>query len=151
MPRTATGCVLFTCSTCIYIVNSPFTSREDMFENLGETIVLALQMFTSGCLPWLKGVACLKLPIVTEQSTCVVRQEWVPANLLYRDGSGSDWKKTFSVLQQLEVMTNVTSLKSNQINSFTVKAHVLNVRAFLIELQFKSVGFWLSQIEWVFL
>ena len=34
-------------------------SRDDYFENLGETNVLACKMFTSGCRPWLKNVACL--------------------------------------------------------------------------------------------
>jgi len=30
-----------------------------MWENLGEINVLACKMFTSGCRPWLKNVACL--------------------------------------------------------------------------------------------
>ena len=43
----------------IYIFKSLCTSRDDYFENLGETNVLACKMFTSGCHPWLKDVACL--------------------------------------------------------------------------------------------
>ena len=43
----------------IYIVKSLFTSRDHQLENLGENIVLACEMFTSGCRPWLKNSACL--------------------------------------------------------------------------------------------
>ena len=43
----------------IYIVEYLFTSRDDYFENLRNTTVLAYEMFTSGCRPWLKNVACL--------------------------------------------------------------------------------------------
>ena len=43
----------------IYIFKSLCASRDDYFENLGETNVLACKMFTSGCRPWLKNVACL--------------------------------------------------------------------------------------------
>jgi len=43
----------------IYIFKSLCTSRDDYFENLGETNVLACKMFTSGCRPWLKNLACL--------------------------------------------------------------------------------------------
>ena len=43
----------------IYIVKYLFTSRDDYFENLRNTTVLAYEMFTSGCRPWLKNVACL--------------------------------------------------------------------------------------------
>ena len=55
-------------------------------------------------------------------------------------------KKPLSVLQflntQLDVMTNVylTQIKSNQL-IYGRGIHVLNVRPFLIELQFGSVGF----------
>ena len=40
----------------IYIVKSLFTSRDDYLENLGETTVLACEMFTSGWGPWLNNV-----------------------------------------------------------------------------------------------
>ena len=143
MPRTATGSVWFTCSTCIYIVNSPFASREDMFENLGAHCPGVRNVHFR--LPsWLKGVTCLKLPIVTEQRDFVRKNGYQP---ILSTGVKVDQTKNkpLSVLQflntQLDVMTNATSLKSNQINSFTVEAHVLNVRPFLIELQFGSVGF----------
>ena len=43
----------------IYIFKSLCASRDDYFENLGETNVLARKMFTSGWRPWLKNVACL--------------------------------------------------------------------------------------------
>ena len=43
----------------IYIFKSLCASRDDYFENLGETNVLACKMFTSGCRSWLKNVACL--------------------------------------------------------------------------------------------
>ena len=43
----------------IYIFKHLFTSRDDYFENLRETTVLACEMFTSSCRPWLKNVACL--------------------------------------------------------------------------------------------
>ena len=43
----------------IYIVKYLFTSRDDYFENLRNTPVLACEVFTSGCRPWLKNVACL--------------------------------------------------------------------------------------------
>ena len=43
----------------IYIFKFLCASRDDYFENLGETFVLACKMFTSGCRPWLKNVACL--------------------------------------------------------------------------------------------
>ena len=37
----------------IYIFKFLCASRDDYFENLGETYVLACKMFTSGCRPWL--------------------------------------------------------------------------------------------------
>ena len=43
----------------IYIFKSLCATRDDNFENLGETNVLACKMFTSGYRPWLKNVACL--------------------------------------------------------------------------------------------
>ena len=43
----------------IYIFKFLCASRDDYFENLGETFVLACKVFTSGCRPWLKNVACL--------------------------------------------------------------------------------------------
>ena len=43
----------------IYIVKYLFISRDDYFENLRNTTVLAYEMFTCGCRPWLKNVACL--------------------------------------------------------------------------------------------
>ena len=43
----------------IYILKSLFSSRDDLLENLAETTVLACEMFTSGCRPWLKNLACL--------------------------------------------------------------------------------------------
>ena len=43
----------------IYIVKFLFTSRDHSFENMVDTTVLACEMFTSGCRPWLKNVACL--------------------------------------------------------------------------------------------
>ena len=43
----------------IYIVKHLFTNRDNCFENLRETTVQACEMFTSGCRPWLKNVACL--------------------------------------------------------------------------------------------
>ena len=43
----------------IYISKSLCASRDDYFENLGETFVLACKMFASGCRPWLTNVACL--------------------------------------------------------------------------------------------
>ena len=42
-----------------YIFKSLCASRDDYFENLGETNVLARKMFTSGCRPWLQNVTCL--------------------------------------------------------------------------------------------
>ena len=42
-----------------YIVKYLFTSRHDYFQNLRETTVLACEMFTSACRPWLENVACL--------------------------------------------------------------------------------------------
>ena len=102
-----------------------------MFENLGAHR------------PCVRNVH-FRLPSMAQRHSALKAPYSPIANLLYRDGSGSDLKKTFSVLQflntQLEIMTNVASLKSNQINSFSVEAHVLNVRAFMIELQFRSVG-----------
>ena len=52
---------LFTLSSHhhIYIVQFLFTSRDHLFENVGKTTVLVGEMFTSGCRPWLKNVACL--------------------------------------------------------------------------------------------
>ena len=44
-------------------------SRDDYFENLGETNVLACKMFTSGCRPWLKNVACLS-SLMPESGYC---------------------------------------------------------------------------------
>ena len=49
----------------IYIFKYLFTSRDDYFENLRETTVLACEMFTSGCRPWLKNVACLSSLLLT--------------------------------------------------------------------------------------
>ena len=43
----------------IRIFKSLCASRDNCFENLGETLDLACKMFTSGCRPWLKNVACL--------------------------------------------------------------------------------------------
>jgi len=43
----------------IYIVESPFTCRDDK-KNLGETTDLKCKMFTSNCRPWLKNVAYLQ-------------------------------------------------------------------------------------------
>ena len=43
----------------IYIFKSLFSCRDDYFENLRETTVLACEMFTFGCRSWLKNVACL--------------------------------------------------------------------------------------------
>ena len=43
----------------IYVVKFLFTSRDHLFENLGDTTVLACERFTSGCRLWLKNVACL--------------------------------------------------------------------------------------------
>ena len=51
--------LVFTLPQVIYILKSLCTSRDDCFENLGETNVLACKMFISGCRPWLKNVACL--------------------------------------------------------------------------------------------
>jgi len=45
----------------IYIFKSLCPSRDDYFENLRETNVLACKMFTSSCRPWLKNIACLTL------------------------------------------------------------------------------------------
>ena len=53
----------------IYIVQSLFTSRDHQFENLGKTTVLACEMFTSGCLPWLKNVACLSSLMARQDSS----------------------------------------------------------------------------------
>ena len=39
--------------------NCLFTSRDDYFENLGETNVLACEVSTSGFRAWLKDVTCL--------------------------------------------------------------------------------------------
>ena len=47
----------------IYIVKYLFTSSDNYFENLRNTPVLACEMFTSDCRPWLKSVACLRSPI----------------------------------------------------------------------------------------
>ena len=49
----------------IYIFKSLCASRDDYFENLAETNVLACKMFTSGCRPWLKKRCMLKLPNFT--------------------------------------------------------------------------------------
>ena len=43
----------------IFIAKSLFTCRDDYFENLGTTTAQACEMFSSGCRPWLKNVACL--------------------------------------------------------------------------------------------
>ena len=40
----------------IYIVKYIFTSRDDKFENLGESTVCACEMFTSGFCSWLRNV-----------------------------------------------------------------------------------------------
>ena len=55
------GVFLFNLSShgYIYIVKYLFTSRDDEFANLGETTVLAREMFTSCFRPWLNNVACL--------------------------------------------------------------------------------------------
>ena len=45
--------------TLPHIFKSLCASRDDYFENLGETNFLACKMFTPGCRPWLKNVACL--------------------------------------------------------------------------------------------
>ena len=44
-----------------YIVRNLFTSRDDYLQNLGETTVVACEMFTSGFRPWLKKRGVLKL------------------------------------------------------------------------------------------
>ena len=48
---------IFSSHYYIDVVKSLFTSRYNQFENLRETTVLACEMFTSGCRPWLKNVA----------------------------------------------------------------------------------------------
>ena len=51
----------------IYIFKSLCASRDDYFENPGETNVLACKIFTSGCCPWLKNVACLSSPLLNAE------------------------------------------------------------------------------------
>ena len=53
----------------IYIFKSLCASKDDYFENLGETNVLACKMFTSGCRPWLKNVACLRRQLQRKRHT----------------------------------------------------------------------------------
>ena len=43
----------------IYIFKFLCARKDDYFENVAETNVLACKMLTSGCRPWLKNVACL--------------------------------------------------------------------------------------------
>ena len=60
----------------IYILKYLFTSRDDYFENLRETTVLACEMFTSGCRPWLKNVAYLSsLFSACHERTAAAREE----------------------------------------------------------------------------
>ena len=61
----------------IYIVKYLFTSRDDYFENLSNTPVVACEMFTSGCRPWLKNVACL-------------------SSLLFESKGGGGWRRKIS-------------------------------------------------------
>ena len=68
----------------IYFFKSLCASRDDYFENLGETNVLACKMFTSGCRPWLKNVACLSsllrdlnlLRHVLDFKFCMSQAQW---------------------------------------------------------------------------
>ena len=53
----------------IYIFKSLCPSRDDYFENPGETNVLACKMFPSGCRPWLKNVACLSSLLIVLSCT----------------------------------------------------------------------------------
>ena len=58
--RTATGSELFSLLTSLHtaIAKYLFTNTDDELKNLGDTTVLACEMFTSGCRPRLKNVAC---------------------------------------------------------------------------------------------
>ena len=64
-PRTDTESVLFSYFTCLHTTTLIFLSLFALvetisdFENLGETNILTCKMFTSGCRPWLKNVACV--------------------------------------------------------------------------------------------
>jgi len=121
VPQTATGSVLFTCSTCIYIVNSPFASREDMFENLGVHRPGVRNVhFRLPSMAQRRGV--LKAPHC-HRAKHVLCKGRMGTSQSYRQGY--KWirlkKKPLSVLQflntQLDVMTNVTSLKSIHLRS----------------------------------
>ena len=64
----------------IYIFKSLCTSTDDEFENLGETNVLTCKMFTSGCRPWLKNVACLSslvLPWCVHVVCILIQNFWL--------------------------------------------------------------------------
>ena len=64
-PWTATGSELLSCltslrtTTFISLLKYLFTSRDDWFENRGETTVLVWEMFSSGFRPWLESGVCL--------------------------------------------------------------------------------------------
>ena len=66
-------CTVFLFYLCsyyhIYIFKSLCASKDDYLENPGETNVLACKMFTSGCRPWLKNVACLS-SLMPESGYC---------------------------------------------------------------------------------
>ena len=63
-PRTDAGSVLFSYFTCLHTTTFIFLSLFALVETISLKIwkrpsVLACEMFTSGCLPWLKNVAYL--------------------------------------------------------------------------------------------
>ena len=53
---TATGSKLFSLLTCLYTTTKYlFSIRDDWYKNLGDTTVLAREMFSSVCRPRLKN------------------------------------------------------------------------------------------------
>ena len=64
-----TGNRLYSCLGCLH-------STTFVFENLGETSVLACEMFTSGFLPWLKNVGLFSSLTSLQENTLV--NHWAP-------------------------------------------------------------------------
>lgn len=82
----------------ICIVNCLFTSREDSFENLGETIVLAGKMFTFCFHGWVKKVACLCSLLNHDESKCIsqlafhwLRQGHISSQMPFKSGA-TGWR-----------------------------------------------------------
>ena len=84
----------------INVAKSVFISRYDQFENLRETTVLACEMFTSGCRPWLKNVACLSSLLLPG-----VRTEPMSKSLHFHYFLESSFSRVYLFLEPLSLLT----------------------------------------------